>query len=144
MTEISTLDSFHNFLFILALVGLVVFVALYFVDAGYGKRARKVFLVYLLLQHAHAAGRIDAEGKRLGNASGNNHSRRGHKGYQQRLNGKAENAKREDTVGAHLIGNGGKYPQQEKLDARHKERRKTDVERTAALFGNNRFRWKAR
>lgn len=31
------LDSFYNFLFILALVGLVVFVALYFVDAGYGK-----------------------------------------------------------------------------------------------------------
>ena len=37
MIEISTLDSFHNFLFVLALVGLVVFVALYFVDAGYGK-----------------------------------------------------------------------------------------------------------
>ena len=35
--EISTLASFYNFLFILALVGLVVFVALYFVDAGYGK-----------------------------------------------------------------------------------------------------------
>ena len=36
--EISTaLESFHNFLFILFLVGLVVFVALYFVDAGYGK-----------------------------------------------------------------------------------------------------------
>ena len=36
--EISTaLESFNNFLFILFLVGLVVFVALYFVDAGYGK-----------------------------------------------------------------------------------------------------------
>ena len=36
--EISTaLESFHDFLFILFLVGLVVFVALYFVDAGYGK-----------------------------------------------------------------------------------------------------------
>ena len=37
MTELSTLDSFHNFLFILSLIGLVVFIALYFVDAGYGK-----------------------------------------------------------------------------------------------------------
>ena len=37
MTEISTLDSFYNFLFILSLIGLVVFIALYFVDAGYGK-----------------------------------------------------------------------------------------------------------
>ena len=37
MIEISTLDAFNNFLFILALVGLVIFVALYFVDAGYGK-----------------------------------------------------------------------------------------------------------
>ena len=35
--EISTLDSFYNFLFVLSLIGLVVFVALYFVDAGYGK-----------------------------------------------------------------------------------------------------------
>ena len=35
--EISTLDSFYNFLFVLALIGLVVFVSLYFVDAGYGK-----------------------------------------------------------------------------------------------------------
>ena len=35
--EISTLESFYNFLFILFIVGLVVFVALYFVDAGYGK-----------------------------------------------------------------------------------------------------------
>ena len=36
--EISTaLEPFHNFLFILFLIGLVVFVALYFVDAGYGK-----------------------------------------------------------------------------------------------------------
>ena len=36
--EISTaLESFHDFLFILFLIGLVVFVALYFVDAGYGK-----------------------------------------------------------------------------------------------------------
>lgn len=36
--EISTaLESFHNFLFILFIVGLVVFVALCFVDAGYGK-----------------------------------------------------------------------------------------------------------
>ncbi len=34
--EIST-DLFNNILFILFLVGLVVFVALYFVDAGYGK-----------------------------------------------------------------------------------------------------------
>ena len=36
--EISTaLESFNNFLFILFLIGLVVFIALYFVDAGYGK-----------------------------------------------------------------------------------------------------------
>ena len=36
--EISTaLSSFNDFLFILFLVGLVVFIALYFVDAGYGK-----------------------------------------------------------------------------------------------------------
>lgn len=33
----TTLDSFYNFLFIMALVGLVVFIALFFVDAGYGK-----------------------------------------------------------------------------------------------------------
>ena len=31
------LGSFYNFLFIMALIGLVVFVTLYFVDAGYGK-----------------------------------------------------------------------------------------------------------
>ena len=36
--EISTaLESFYTFLFILFIIGLVVFVALYFVDAGYGK-----------------------------------------------------------------------------------------------------------
>lgn len=33
----SDLSSFYNFLFIVALVGLVVFVTLYYVDAGYGK-----------------------------------------------------------------------------------------------------------
>lgn len=33
----TTLDAFYNFLFILALVGLVVFITLFFVDAGYGK-----------------------------------------------------------------------------------------------------------
>ena len=33
----SDLGSFYNFLFIVALIGLVVFVSLYFVDAGYGK-----------------------------------------------------------------------------------------------------------
>lgn len=31
------LATFYNFLFIMALIGLVVFIALYFVDAGYGK-----------------------------------------------------------------------------------------------------------
>ena len=31
------MDQFNNVVFILALVGVVVFVALYFVDAGYGK-----------------------------------------------------------------------------------------------------------
>ena len=33
----SDLGTFYNFLFIVALIGLVVFVSLYFVDAGYGK-----------------------------------------------------------------------------------------------------------
>ena len=33
----SDLSSFYNFLFIVALVGLVIFVSLYYVDAGYGK-----------------------------------------------------------------------------------------------------------
>ena len=33
----SDLGSFYNFLFIVALVGLVIFVSLYYVDAGYGK-----------------------------------------------------------------------------------------------------------
>lgn len=33
----SELGSFYNFLFIMALIGLIVFVSLYFVDAGYGK-----------------------------------------------------------------------------------------------------------
>ncbi|MCQ2325755.1 MAG: 3-oxo-5-alpha-steroid 4-dehydrogenase, partial [Paludibacteraceae bacterium] len=31
------LSTFYSFLFIMALIGLVVFVSLYFVDAGYGK-----------------------------------------------------------------------------------------------------------
>jgi len=31
------LSGFYNFLFIMALIGLVVFISLYFVDAGYGK-----------------------------------------------------------------------------------------------------------
>ena len=31
------LEEFYNFLFLIALIGLVVFVALYYVDAGYGK-----------------------------------------------------------------------------------------------------------
>lgn len=31
------LGSFYNFLFLMALIGLVVFISLYFVDAGYGK-----------------------------------------------------------------------------------------------------------
>lgn len=33
----SDLSSFYNFLFIVALIGLVIFVMLYYVDAGYGK-----------------------------------------------------------------------------------------------------------
>ena len=33
----SDLSSFYNFLFIVALIGLVIFVTLYYVDAGYGK-----------------------------------------------------------------------------------------------------------
>ncbi len=37
MENIYTLEFFNNLLFIMALVGLVVFIALYFVDAGYGK-----------------------------------------------------------------------------------------------------------
>ncbi len=37
MEHIYTLEFFNNLLFIMALVGLVVFIALYFVDAGYGK-----------------------------------------------------------------------------------------------------------
>ena len=31
------MDQFYNLLFIITLVGVVVFIALYFVDAGYGK-----------------------------------------------------------------------------------------------------------
>ena len=31
------LNTFYNFLFIMSLIGLVVFISLYFVDAGYGK-----------------------------------------------------------------------------------------------------------
>lgn len=31
------INTFYNFLFIMALIGLVVFISLYFVDAGYGK-----------------------------------------------------------------------------------------------------------
>lgn len=37
MEHVFSLEFFNNFLFVMALVGLVVFVALYFVDAGYGK-----------------------------------------------------------------------------------------------------------
>ncbi|MCQ2345182.1 MAG: DUF1295 domain-containing protein [Paludibacteraceae bacterium] len=37
MEHIYTLSFFYNTLFVMALIGLVVFVALYFVDAGYGK-----------------------------------------------------------------------------------------------------------
>lgn len=37
MAHIYSLDFFNNFLFVMALVGLVVFITLYFVDAGYGK-----------------------------------------------------------------------------------------------------------
>ena len=37
MENIYSLEFFNNFLFIMALVGAIVFVALYFVDAGYGK-----------------------------------------------------------------------------------------------------------
>ena len=33
----SDLSSFYNFLFIIAVIGLVIFVTLYYVDAGYGK-----------------------------------------------------------------------------------------------------------
>ena len=35
--DIHTIDFFYDLLFIMFLVGLVVFVSLYFVDAGYGK-----------------------------------------------------------------------------------------------------------
>lgn len=37
MEHIYTLEFFNNFLFVMALVCVVIFVALYFVDAGYGK-----------------------------------------------------------------------------------------------------------
>lgn len=37
MEQFASLDFFNNFLFVMALVGLVVFVTLFFVDAGYGK-----------------------------------------------------------------------------------------------------------
>lgn len=37
MENIFSLDFFNNFLFVMALVCVVIFVALYFVDAGYGK-----------------------------------------------------------------------------------------------------------
>lgn len=37
MEHIYTLEFFNNFLFVMALVGLVVFITLFFVDAGYGK-----------------------------------------------------------------------------------------------------------
>lgn len=37
MEHLSSIEFFHNFLFVMALIGFVVFVALYFVDAGYGK-----------------------------------------------------------------------------------------------------------
>ena len=35
--NIYTIDFFYDLLFIMFLIGLVVFVSLYFVDAGYGK-----------------------------------------------------------------------------------------------------------
>ena len=37
MQQFSELATFYNFLFIMSLIGLVVFIMLYFVDAGYGK-----------------------------------------------------------------------------------------------------------
>lgn len=37
MAQIEALAGFNHFLFVMALIGLVVFVSLYFVDAGYGK-----------------------------------------------------------------------------------------------------------
>ncbi len=37
MEHLNSIEFFYNFLFIMALVGFVVFVSLYFVDAGYGK-----------------------------------------------------------------------------------------------------------
>ena len=37
MENIYTIDFFYDLLYIMFLVGLVVFVSLYFVDAGYGK-----------------------------------------------------------------------------------------------------------
>ncbi|MBQ2440837.1 MAG: DUF1295 domain-containing protein [Paludibacteraceae bacterium] len=37
METIYTLKEFNNFMYILALIGLVVFISLYYVDAGYGK-----------------------------------------------------------------------------------------------------------
>lgn len=37
MTDLSSLGFFNNFLFVMALVGLIVFISLYFIDAGYGK-----------------------------------------------------------------------------------------------------------
>ena len=35
--DIYTIDFFYDLLFIMFVIGLVVFVSLYFVDAGYGK-----------------------------------------------------------------------------------------------------------
>ena len=37
MENIYTMDFFYDLLYIMFIVGLVVFVSLYFVDAGYGK-----------------------------------------------------------------------------------------------------------
>ena len=37
MEHLNSVEFFYNFLFVMALVGFVIFVALYFVDAGYGK-----------------------------------------------------------------------------------------------------------
>ena len=37
MDHLYSVEFFYNFLFVMALIGFVVFVALYFVDAGYGK-----------------------------------------------------------------------------------------------------------
>ena len=37
MEKLYTIDFFNDLLFIMFIVGLVVFITLYFVDAGYGK-----------------------------------------------------------------------------------------------------------